>query len=148
MTSSYLVVTRKQSIPECNQGWVLRLIGAANGLLSSKLVAWRQGRHATRICREILDIYRNVVADCPALPEDEIYRLVIVARTGCLLTAASEILEGAEESFATWPLQRDLKFRDVVHYLTVHELLEKFAGERWMEADIEQIVASYIPNDI
>ena len=117
------------------------------GLISSRLNAWAERRHAVRASRELLATYRTVCAQYPGLGDREHYRLVIMSRTGCASLAADLVLESASESFAEWPVRRELTLCDVVHYLSISEFLAAHRGEHWMHSDIKNIVASCIPGD-
>ena len=71
-----------------------------------------------------------------------------MARTGNDTVTADAILRIAEESFATWPVSRDLNFRDVVHYLAVSEFLASHPDSRWVHTDMRRIVQSSIPHEL
>ncbi len=64
------------------------------------------------------------------------------------MIAADAVLDRAEESFAIWPVRRELTLCDVVHYLAVAEFLEAHEDERWMHSNIKLVVASSVPSDL
>jgi hypothetical protein len=70
------------------------------------------------------------------------------AAAGGDLAAADAVLENAEQSFTIWPVNRALKFSDVVHCLAASEVLASSRGSRWIHADIKRVVASSIPHDL
>jgi hypothetical protein len=98
----------------------------------------------------MLSLYRTVSAVHPDLSEREHFRLLVMARKGCDSTVANLVLERAEESFAQWPVPRELTLCDLVHYLTVSEYFAAHAGEPWMSSDanINLIIKSHIPHGL
>jgi hypothetical protein len=110
----------------------------------------RERQHAERTSDELLSLYRTISAVHPELPNREHFRLLVMARKGCDSTVANLALERAEESFAQWPVTRELTLCDVVHYLTVSEYFAAYAGEPWMSSDanINLIVQSHIPHGL
>ena len=117
-------------------------------LIALLLISWREGRHASRSCRELLAMYRTASTEHPELDHRELYKLVIMARNGCDAAAANVILKRAEESFAAWPVMSELSLSDVVHYLTVCELLGARNGEHWIHSDINHVVITRIPDNL
>jgi len=93
--------------------------------LAASLVSPRESRHVAAITRELLKLHRIVSAGDPGLARRDIYRKVVMARTGADPDEADSLLRRAEQSFATWPKTRELTFADVVHYLAVWEYLKK-----------------------
>jgi YHS domain-containing protein len=114
----------------------------------SPLTAWRERHAATSCCRELLQLYHTVAAEHPGLAGMALYRQVVMARTGHDASTADSILRLAEESFSSWPVSRDLNFRDVVHYLAVSEFLASHPESRWIQADMRRIVQSSIPHNL
>lgn len=122
--------------------------GGLRSMIASQILAWREGRYAARTSRELLAVYRRIAAAHPDLGGRALYRRVVMERTGCDTAAADAVLENAEESFAAWPVRRELTLCDVVHYLTVAGFLAAHDGEHWMHADVAHVVASRIPRDL
>ena len=73
---------------------------------------------------------------------------MVEKRTGADATGANTILRHAEESFATWPNERPLTFRDVVHYLAVTECLSDDKSQIGVRADVMVVVAKLIPANL
>jgi len=121
--------------------------GGLREWIASRINSWLERRHAARASQEILAIYRAVVAEQPRLGDREHYKLVIMSRKGCDSQSADLILESAAESFAEWPVRRNVTLCDVVHYLSISEFLSSHRGEHWMHSDINHVVASCIPAD-
>ena len=118
------------------------------GQISSWLVSWRERRHVTRTSRILLSQYRSIASSHPNLLPGERYKLVVMVHTGCDTATANMILKRAEESFAEWPVSRALKLRDVVHYLTVTEYLDRYGKDFWLRSEINKLVASRIPGNL
>lgn len=118
------------------------------GQISSLLIAWRERRHVSRTSRVMLSQYRSIASSHPDLLPGEVYQFVVMAHTGCDMATANMILKRAEESFAEWPVSRALKLRDVVHYLTVTEYLDRYGKDFWLRSEINKLVASRIPGNL
>jgi transposase len=118
-------------------------------LLAPLLVGWQEKHHAARTSRELLKLHQKVAAAHPGLQRRELYRHIVMARLGATPAAADEILARAAESFAAWPVQRALTFRDVVHYLAVSDYLESHheAGG-WTRENLGRVVSSLVPDNL
>jgi hypothetical protein len=123
------------------------LSGSPWAQMLATLLPWQEIRYAKRTSRDLLELYRAVVARYPGMPRREIYRRVVMAHTGAGPDDAGSILLQAERSFASWPTDRDLTFTDVAHYLVVSQYLadEKRVATR---TDMGRAVASQIPKDL
>lgn len=132
---------RSRATQARHTSWPDRLIGPL-------LVGWRERHHATRVSKEMLRLYASIAATHPGLAKIEIYRQVVAARTLRPLSAADEVLSHAEESFATWPVPRNLTFRDVVHYLAVSEYLASADGAPWTRQNLGRVVADLVPDGL
>ena len=124
-------------------GWFQRLV-------ESWSRTRRERQHAVRTSNELLSLYRTVSAVHPDLSDREHLRLLVMARNGCDSTAANLVLDRTEESFAQWPVPRELTLCDLVHYLTVSEYFAAHIGEPWMSSDanINLIIKSHIPHGL
>jgi transposase-like protein len=122
----------------------------ANKLLGPLLVGWRERQHAARTSRELLALYRKVAAARPGLRREDLYRQVVMARLGGgTRAAADEILDRATESFATWPAERPLTFRDIVHYFAVSDYLSSNNDvASWTQENMGRVVARLVPDDL
>jgi hypothetical protein len=89
-----------------------------------------------------------VSAGSPQLTGRALYRQIVAARNGGDFAAADTVLAAAEQSFATWPADRPLRFGDVVHFLAASELLASHGLGRWIHADLKRIVAARIPRSL
>ncbi len=123
--------------------------GWARKLLSPLIGGWQEKHHAAKTSRELLKLYAKVAAARPGLGKQELYRHIVMARQGGTLAAADAILVRAEESFATWPVERALTFRDVVHYLAVSDYLATNAqAADWTRENLGRVVASLVPDHL
>lgn len=115
--------------------------------LAASLVSPRESRYVAEIIRELLKLHWIVSASHPGLPRRDIYRKIVMARTGGDEEEANSLLRRAEQSFATWPKERELTFADVVHYLAVSEYL---ANDDRMATRINmgRIIAGRVPADL
>ncbi|MBS0394748.1 MAG: hypothetical protein JSR54_08985 [Proteobacteria bacterium] len=108
------------------------------------LRAWRDRRYAYAECRGALQIYGTVVDECPYMRGRMLYHEIIRRCVGEDLDRAVEIVRRAEDSFAAWPAAREVRFRDVVSYVIVDELMQR-ADSGSIRADVERIVSKVIP---
>ena len=120
-----------------------RAMAFRNELVAS-LVSRRESRHAAETTRQMLTLHWIVSAGRTDLSRREIYRRVVMARTGLDEDGANIVLRRAEESFASWPTERELTFADVVHYLAVSEYL---TGDERVSTriDMGRLVAGRVP---
>ncbi len=109
---------------------------------------WRERVTARQISRESLRIYREVEGSSPQLTGTTRYREVVARQTGLDEDGVSEILERAESSFAAWPVERPLKFRDVVQYIVVSQCLAANASALGIRSRLTTIIAEEIPSEL
>jgi hypothetical protein len=92
-------------------------------------IAWAQHpelRYAKGASRQLLELFRRQQRERPELKGRALYEAVIARRLGSNPTlSAAEIVRRAKESFADWPADRELKFRDVVHYQIFDEYMRR-----------------------
>jgi len=131
---------RAHRMPQVS-GWFGRLLGPV-------LAGWRESRQAKKTSQEMLAMYLAEEASTPNIADRDLYRRVLVRRLGGSVVAAEAVLRRAEESFASWPTKRPLKYRDIVHCLAVMEYLDSSAVANWTRKDFRHRVARYIPEDL
>jgi hypothetical protein len=115
---------------------------------SNFLRLMRERQHVKRTCRDCLALYRQGEAQRANTTAAERYAHVIASRTGADANGVNTILRRAEESFAAWPNDRPLNFRDVVQYLAVTERLGDTLSESGVRAHVAEIVARLIPENL
>jgi hypothetical protein len=108
----------------------------------------RERQHVKRTCRDCLALYRQTEAQRANTTAAERYAHVIASRTGADANGVNTVLRRAEESFAAWPNERPLTFRDVVQYLAVTERLGDTLSESGVRAHVAEIVARLIPANL
>jgi hypothetical protein len=114
-------------------------------------IAWAQHaerRFAKGASQQLLELFRHEQRERPELKGRALYEAVIARRLGSNPTlSAAEIVRRAAESFAGWPTDRELKFRDVVHYQVFDEYmrLSEVVGTR---TNFRVAVAQIIPAEL
>ena len=93
-------------------------------------------------------MYHTVRAQNPQLTGTKLYEKVVVSLTGMDAEAAQALVRAAEQSFAEWPLVRELTFRDVVHYLCFEGFIRSHNGRRWTRSSMREVAEAVIPNDL
>jgi YHS domain-containing protein len=120
--------------------------------LYGHITSWmheRQERlHVVATCKELLTLYLKVSADHPKLGKRHLKKLFVMARNNCNEKDAYEVLKFAEESYAAWPVKRELTLCDVIHYLTVTEFTSKYGVERSGHINFGPEIRSLIPGDL
>jgi len=84
----------------------------------------RERRQIRRICVEFLNLYRQVEIEFPQATPTERYARIIERRSGAGPATVQRFMRRAEESFAAWPVDRPLNFRDIVQYIAVTDCLK------------------------
>jgi hypothetical protein len=116
------------------------------------VAAMRERRQIRRFCDESLLLYRQIEAQMPQASPTERYGRFIELRSGVTPGSVPTVLRRAAESFADWPNERPLNFRDVVQYLAVTDCLKidiAVAGVRSRIVDfVIDIVGHVIPRDL
>ncbi len=123
-----------------------------NSGIRAWIATWWQTRQERRIavntCKELIALYRKILADHPALGERKRFKLLVMARNNCDEAAAYEILKFAQESYASWPVPRELTLTDVIHYLMVTEFATNHGGEYCMRISIADEINFLMPNKL
>jgi len=109
---------------------------------------WRERVLARRTSRDLLRIYRELEAVQPETDAVARYRQVIARQTGLDEGGVRRMLEHAQDSFASWPVERTLTFRDVVQYLVAVVCLNADPAAPGIRARLGPIIAAEIPADL
>jgi len=112
------------------------------------LTAIRERQYVKRICRECLDLYHQVKIDHPTEAALTRYSMVIAKHTGGDAAAVDTIMQRVEESFATWPIERPVTFRDVVQYLAITDYMNENPEESGVRARVAEVVEALIPANL
>jgi hypothetical protein len=118
---------------------------AKNLPLSGWLASRSERAYANRQCGLLLEIYEQVRREQPMLSGDELYARVVEHGLDCDPTTARSIVLGADRSFAQWPTERDVTFRDVVGFLLMNQLLPAHSETLRVQANVTSIVTAAIP---
>lgn len=108
---------------------------------------WRERSVARQTSRASRRLYLEVESTRPELTGVTRYREVIARQTGLDDAQVRRIIARAETSFANWPVERPLKFRDVVQYLVVYQCLEADPRALGTRSRLTTIIAEEIPNE-
>ena len=108
---------------------------------------WRERSVARQTSRALRQLYLEVESTRPELTGVTRYREVIARQTGLDDAQVRRIIARAETSFANWPVERPLKFRDVVQYLVVCQCLEADPRALGTRSRLTTIIAEEIPNE-
>lgn len=114
------------------------------------LFAGTAERHyARRASEQMLDLFRQERREHPDLSGRVLYEAVAARRLGAKpRLSAAEVVRRAEESFADWPAERAVRFRDVVHYLIFDEYLHQGKAREATKTNMGAVVARVIPEEL
>lgn len=92
-----------------NKNWLNDTLGPLNFL-----AAVRERYSIKRTCNDLMKLYRESERAHPAASVMVRYAAIVAERTGAGKRELDRRLQRVEESFATWPVERPIDFRDVV----------------------------------
>jgi hypothetical protein len=110
--------------------------------------AAEERRYARRESRKVLAMYRVVRAQHPAVTGIALYEKIVATLTGTSADAARGLVRAAEKSFCEWPCERDLTFRDVVHYLCFEGFSQSHGDRSWTRTLLREVVDKEIPKNL
>lgn len=112
--------------------------------------AWQQARQERHLINtinlELLEMFLQITAAHPELSSREHLNKMVMRYKGCDEVAAYEVMRIAEESYAAWPLERELTLCDVIHYLAVREFQAKQGDEFYAGSNIGASVRAVVPH--
>ena len=111
-------------------------------------VAYAERRYAEQASAELLSLYWRKRDEHPELGPRATYEAVVTDRLGPDAQRAAEIIRRAEESFTDWPVERELKFRHVVHYLVFDEYMRAGRARAGTKTNMGGAVARIVPEHI
>ena len=112
------------------------------------MAAWRELRFAKKAGRLALTRYQRLRTERPELTRQALYEAFVCERNAIEPSAAREILQRAEASFAAWPNDRDLTFRNVVQYLAISEYLALYPKRGGTTVNMVRIITRIIPGNL
>jgi hypothetical protein len=101
-----------------------------------------------RVCRELLALHAEVAREHPELAGEPLYERIIARFTNSDPQQAKTVLNRAEESFAQWPVVRDVIFRDVVLYFVVSRSLDSSSQAAESRVDLTNVVHAIVPAEL
>jgi hypothetical protein len=110
--------------------------------------AQAERRFARAASRQLLELLYAVMRDHPELSGRTLYRAVIARRLSSDDRKAAQIVLRAEESFTDWPVERELRFRHIVHYQVFDEFTHSGPARAGTRTNIGVVVARIIPEDL
>ena len=116
-------------------------------LVELVLRPWREQRYALKTSRALLRLYEEARSTDPTLRGRALYLQVVRSHLGEQEKDAEDILNGAEQSYASWPVPRDLTFRDVVHYIVVTEYLA-VKGAGYTQGQLYRTIIREVPANL
>ncbi|HEY2274749.1 MAG TPA: hypothetical protein VGH61_04540 [Steroidobacteraceae bacterium] len=106
-------------------------------------------RYARRASEQMLDLFQRERRERPELSGRALYEAVAARRLGDKpRISAAEVVRRAEESFADWPAERAVRFRDVVHYLIFDEYTHAGKAREATRTNMGAVVARVIPEEL
>ena len=111
-------------------------------------VALDEKHYARQASRQLLELYLLEHREHPELSGRALYTAVVARRLGAGAAGAAEVVRRAEESFTDWPVERELRFRHVVHYQIFNEYTHQGAARPSTRTNIGVVVARIIPEEI
>jgi len=108
----------------------------------------RERNHIRRTCAESMRVYRRFKSEMPDAAPKEFYARMIEKRTGAGAAGVSEIMRRIEESFTTWPVEREITLRDVVSFFAVTDCLNADPTAAGVRSRVRDVVANAIPPDL
>jgi hypothetical protein len=112
------------------------------------VMAIREREVVRRTSQRCLALYRRIESEQPDATTQQRYEFVVSQFIGDDPKAVRTALRRAEESFAAWPVERDLNFRDIVQYIAVTEYCQDNPNESGMRARVSSVVADLIPDTL
>jgi hypothetical protein len=107
----------------------------------------RERRYARHASKELLRLFRAAQREHPELSGRRLYQAVVARRLGPDFKRAAEIIRHAEESFTDWPVERELRFRHVVHYVIFDEYMRLGKARAGTKINMGSMVARIIPEE-
>jgi len=105
----------------------------------------RERMTAYETSRSCLKLYQTVQKELPHLGGSLLYQEIVRRYTGLGDRAVLEVLARAEVSFANWPVERDLRFQDVVQYLAAQRCLEGRPADEGISISLARIIEQQVP---
>jgi hypothetical protein len=112
---------------------------------TNRQAAWRELRFAKEAGQRALACFRRLQANQPTLSGRPLYEAFACEYGRIDSAAARTMLHRAEASFAAWPNERELIFRDVVQYMVILEYLATHPKRSGTTANMTGVLSKIIP---
>jgi hypothetical protein len=109
--------------------------------------AHAERRYARDASAQLMELYRQQRQEHPLMSKRALYQEIVAQRLGPQAVRAEDLVRRAERSFTQWPVDRDLQFRDVVHYLIFYEYTLLDPARKSTMTNMGATVAQVIPED-
>jgi len=116
--------------------------------LPALFLAWKERSYARRASAEMLGTYHLLSAEHPEITGAARYEKVLARHGNLDPKGVRGVIWGAEQSFARWPVDRDLLFQDVVLYYVIDKYLKSAKSRRTTQIHMEEIVRSVVPANL
>jgi hypothetical protein len=100
--------------------------------------------HAWRTSRQLCHWFRLIKRDQQELSGCALYIQILQRRSALSMEAANELIDRAEESYCEWPTKRPLRYRDLVQYIAIEDLMRQSARGGVL-ANVAFVVARVVP---
>jgi hypothetical protein len=128
---------------EPNSGWL------GDALRRFNLVALLRERYQVRrTCAQLMSLYQKACETSPGVLKIDLYTQVVQEYSGADADGVRRILRRAAESYAMWPDDRDLIFRDIVNYFAVTKCRSADPKSIGVRTDVIDIVSNLIPAEL
>ena len=96
----------------------------------------------------MLNRYQRMRRDDCTVTGRLLYQRILSQHFAFTAEGAATVLTGAEESYCSWPVHRELRFRDVVSYVVAEEYLCSHNFLRGTQTDMRRVVGQIIPEEL
>jgi hypothetical protein len=106
---------------------------------------WKEKRFIRESSLEVLKLYVLERSANPKLNRRNLYIRVAARYLDVNNEAAEKVVRRAEESYASWPCERDLKLIDLAHYMIVNEYIDNNDIGVGLGPHFKEIVEELVP---
>lgn len=87
------------------------------------------------------------MAESPDTSRDDLLAGVAMSWSGASRSTAEVLLQSARDTFAEWPVHRELSFRDLAVYLAVEQYL-RVRCSKGTQINMQRVIGKLIPNNL
>jgi hypothetical protein len=104
-------------------------------------------KFARIVSLEILGLYVSQRIANPDLHGRPLYEKITSKYLNVTDAEARDVVQRAEQSFAIWPTEREVRLKDVAHYIVVNEYIET-NGVRGVESHFKKVIDKVISDHL